>query len=84
MKEPIKKFKEEKLNNKNKIIEEKYNKEDNKDIIDEIKIIYKIIKYEIKNVTKDFMESVEKFGETVSENKIFGENFVKNNKINAK
>ena len=71
MKEPIKNFKEEKL-------------EDNKDIIDEITIIYKIKKYEIKNVTKVFMERIEKLGETISENKIFGENFVKNNKNKCK
>ena len=71
LKEPIKYFKETNLNNE---------KDNN---IDEITIIYEI-KKENKNITNDLIEKLNKSGETVSEKKIFGENFVKNNKNKCK
>ena len=85
LKEPIKYFQEKNINNKNtnNNIKEKYNEKDNKDNIDEITIIYEI-KKENKKVSNEIIEEFKKLGETISEKKIFGENFVKNNKNKIK
>ena len=91
LKEPIEIFKIEQLNNKNNnqnnlkknnYIEELNNKKD--DEKDEITIIYEFNKKENK-ISEEFIKRVkDEWGETVSENKIFGETFVKNNKNNCK
>jgi len=86
MKEPIEKFYEEKgshndnnINNLNKIEinHEIYNKVKNSDI-DEITMVYKYKEFEIENDLKNKIE--EELEETISVNKILGENFVKRNK----
>ena len=87
LKEPLKHFKEENLNNIiiKYNIKENHNEEDKNDF-DEITIIYEV-KKENKTIgiTNEYIEKIKnELGEAISENKIFGENFVKNNKNKCK
>jgi len=94
LKGPLEQFKKENLNiqsnndissiNKN-IIEEIYEEEDNYDnYLDEMTIIYEMSLKDNK-ISNEFINRVKnKWGETISEKKIFGETFVKNNKNRCK